>query len=58
MDEDGYNIKNIGSLELEGEVVLGEECDQKYIGTFFFSSRRRHTRSSTVSWDREYADEP
>jgi len=33
MDADGYNIKNIGSLELAGDVVLGAECDQKYIGT-------------------------
>ena len=33
MDAGGYNIENIGSLELVGDVVLGDPCDQKYIGT-------------------------
>ena len=33
MDAGGYNIENIGVLELADDVVLGAECDQKYIGT-------------------------
>ena len=33
MDAGGYNIENIGVLELVGDAVLGAECDQKYIGT-------------------------
>ena len=33
MDAGGYNIENIGSLELTDNVDLGAECDQKYIGT-------------------------
>jgi hypothetical protein len=33
MDANGHNIENIGVLELADDVVLGAECDQKYIGT-------------------------
>ena len=33
MDAGGHNIENIGVLELADDVVLGAECDQKYIGT-------------------------
>ena len=33
MDAGRHNIENIGVLELADDVVLGAECDQKYIGT-------------------------
>ena len=33
MDAGDNNIENVGVLELADDVVLGTECDQKYIGT-------------------------